>query len=180
MTIHLTYVNPDKRAIAIRAVSRLFIAAGMNPMKAFHEADERVHRFLNTGAPVGLLGPGVSLAHQRDGEQAFHEALTGDQDAASLSVDLSDEGPQEALQAPQEASPGSLQEIRERFLSPLPENFTPSAQASMTALVLMAMTNGNGQAAWIYAQKLAYTTGQPDLFLEVGRAYEAAFGRGDE
>jgi hypothetical protein len=44
----------------------------------------------------------------------------------------------------------------------------------------MALSNGNATAAWTYAQRFAQTTGQVDFWLEVGRCFEAAFGRGDE
>jgi hypothetical protein len=186
-TLYLTHVDPERRAVAIRAVSRAFMAAGMPPGTALEKADECVHRFLNTHKPVGLIAPNPAQMIE-DAVAAFIAARGDQHDAVHVEANLhTDEGEAAApafFPSPETAesmhAPGSRAAIREAFSLPAPDDYKPSPAAAKTAMMLMAMTNGNVQAAWIYAQRLAFTTGDVDFWLSVGQSFESAFGRGDE
>lgn len=186
--LYLTRVNPELRAVAIKAVKAALIAAGMeNSREAFEAAETAVYTVLSTGEARGLVieQEGVATAEQViAAAEAFAEVIGSTGAAEARSIDL--EGHEHAVTPESEHKPaappsGGQPESREAaitrdFMADPAPDFAPSKAAAETAALLLGMCEGNAQQAFVYARRLASTTGNPELWIEVGHIVGEAFG----
>lgn len=220
IALYLTGVDPEKRALAIRAVKAALVAAGMeNGAEAFQAAEQAVMAVLRTEQPCALITatvgdplPGqiyVTEAQVNEAAMAFEAAVadTGCAEAYTVehdggegrripqlpepkadqperpSIPSDDEGADEDTptgkrRIPINERPVDRDEARVAalFMSEVPEDFAPSRKAAASAALLMAMCNGSAQGAFLYARRLAHTTGDVDLWAEVAHVLGDALG----
>lgn len=177
MTLYLTRVNAEKRALAIRAVKRCLEAAGQPAEQAMINADDAVHRWLNTQQPQGIIGPGVDGAATARALAAFNDAV-GDTGAAELTADLPQqtEGVGAMASEPVMPTPGKAA-LFARAREGLASDFIASRPAYRTAILIMALVNGHAATAWHTAVQFGDVTEDPDFWVEVANTIEDTFGR---
>lgn len=71
---------------------------------------------------------------------------------------------------------GDNESIARAFLRDVPDDFTPSREASATTTLLMGLAEGNAQTAFIYCKRFAHVTGHPELWVEVAHCLGDAYG----
>ncbi len=157
-TLHLVEVQRAGRATAIRAVRDALIAAGLDRETALNNADEAASRWLGNGRPVPLV---------RDTAEVVAAAVVAFEAAAKGSAQV----------VVGEADPDEL--VKTPAAEPPTEGWQPSAEGAKTAIMLMAMVQGNGTAAWIWAQRLRDSMGGSEVMGEVVKTLEATFGTAD-
>ena len=171
-TLHLTHVDYSRRALVMRAVRRLLIAAGYPEESALAEAERAVYSVLNGHGPYGLV--------QSDRNTVL---LAAEEFSATLGAAFAEAGrvgidlpvPEGSDEPPEPPSPNVSEIDRDFDPSNMPADFEPSRAARRTALVLMQMADGSAQTAWFFSKMLARNTEQPDFWVEVGRTIGDAF-----
>lgn len=179
-TLHLTAVRPEQRAIAMRAVKLLLMAAGYSRDKAMAEAERKVYAVLGNNWPQGL----VALENEAvidSALAAFDRAVEGYEGAAIVVKNMDPVRQETAGGLADDAAPSvntSDAALAERFMEVAQRGaaaWEPSREAATTALVLMAAFNGQAQEVWVYSKLLARSTGDHDLYVEVARLIGDAF-----
>jgi hypothetical protein len=175
--LFLMEVDPNQRAVAMRAVKSALIAAGMDHADAIYEAQRQVLRVLQGRGPVGLVvedGAEVPAGAVDAAAVAFADALADHPDAAAVEVDYDYEAPQTPPEAP-ETPRQEVAAIDSLFEGDAPADFTPSPAAWRTALTLVSFCDGSETRAWFLAKTLARQTGDPALWVEVNHLLTDTF-----
>lgn len=173
-TVHLTAVTPGRRASAVKAIRDGFAAAGMDREKALDAADSAVRTYLHSHKRIGLL------CDEDEAVAKFIEAFNAVVDG-SAEVAVAEAKPDVLVteaepQVEAEENPFTGRDaIRAAFKQPIPPQWEPSLEGARTALLILAASNGIPQTAWVWVQKLAVSTGDPELYLDAGRLLKDTF-----
>lgn len=201
LTLMLTAVNPELRATAAKAVRAAQAAADVEPgMESVRKAIELVDRVRAGHAPQVIVSEATGFTREQveAAAAAFSQAVasSGAAEAETLKVsDPSDADLANDLEHVNEAAaridPGIdvlarmthkptgraavEQAVTRALLEPIPPDYAPSREGSLTMAILMGACDGNAAQAFAYAKRLAVVSGHPDVYVDVCRAICAAY-----
>lgn len=168
-TLHLTKIDPEKRASAARGIRDALRRAGYEG----GELAQEVQRVLDFALAGEFPIPLVSLHDRAAVESALSALVTESRGAAEGAIDLS-----EAEAAAMAAAPARADDPDSDFESHFGDDEDLSVEAASTALMLLSHSNGNIPVTYVLARSLARTTGDEDLYAEVCRLIATTFDMG--
>jgi hypothetical protein len=181
-TLHIIAVNRERPANVARGIRDALRAAGYDGGELSQKVEEMNKAALSGDLPLGILeSPDetkVLAAAAALWDSSRHNAKPGvdmseaDMAAAAAMAEVSAEQLRDQARANEE--PLSIEDV-DFTAKYSPNDDGPSYEAIMTAMTIMATSNGNIALSYATARGLARTTGDPEFWSEVTRIIVTAF-----